>query len=109
MENNSNKPKNNQELNINLPEDIAKGNYCNLAIIVHSPSEFVMDYVNVMPGVQQGVVQSRVIMAPMHAKRLMKALQENIAIYEKQFGDISDAQNNSVQFPLNFNGPTGEA
>ncbi len=109
MANNDNKNANKQELNINLPEEVAKGNYCNLAIIVHSPTEFVMDYVSVLPGVQQGVVQSRVIMAPIHAKRLLKALQENISIYENQNGEIQDGQAPNVQFPLNFNGTAGEA
>ncbi len=99
----------NQELNINLPEEVSNGKYCNLAIIVHSPSEFVMDYVSVLPGVQQGVVQSRVVMAPIHAKRLLAALQENVAKYEQQFGEIKDVSNNSVQFPLNFSGTTGQA
>ncbi len=104
-----NQHKKEQELNINLPEDVARGNYCNLAIIVHSPTEFVMDYVSVLPGVQQGVVQSRVIMHPVHAKRLLNALQENVAMYEKQFGEIQDVQNTNIQFPLNFNGTAGEA
>ncbi len=105
-----NNPKPNQELNINLPESVANGHYCNLAILVHSPTEFVMDFVSVLPGVQnQGVVQSRIIMPPVHAKRLLLALQENIAMYEKQFGEINDGQSPNMQFPLNFNGTAGEA
>ncbi len=107
--NNENKHNQGNELNINLPEDIAPGHYSNLAIIGHSPSEFVMDYASVLPGMPQGEVKTRVIMAPIHAKRLLAALTENIAKYESNFGEIDDIQNQNIQFPININGTAGQA
>ena len=77
-----------QKLNINLTPEMAEGTYANLAIIAHSNSEFVMDFVRMMPGQKNANVQSRVIMTPDNAKKLLFALQENIAKYEKQFGTI---------------------
>ena len=67
------------QLNIELSEEIAEGEYSNLAIITHSSSEFVLDFVRIMPGVPKAKVKSRVLMNPQHAKRLMKALQDNIS------------------------------
>ncbi len=89
-------------INIQLNEMVAAGVYCNLALINHSPSEFVTDFIQLMPGVQQANVRSRVILAPLHAKRLLTALQQNIANYEQQFGEIKEVepfvlgQNNNV-------------
>ncbi|MBR4772766.1 MAG: DUF3467 domain-containing protein [Bacteroidales bacterium] len=77
-----------KEINIELSPEIAQGIYTNLAIITHSHSEFIMDYVQMMPGVPKPKVVSRVIMAPEHAKRLLKALQDNIAKYEQEHGEI---------------------
>ena len=77
-----------QKLNINLSPEMAEGTYANLAIIAHSNSEFVMDFVRLMPGQKSANVQSRVIMTPDNAKKLLFALQENIAKYEKQNGTI---------------------
>ena len=77
-----------QKLNINLSPEMAEGTYANLAIIAHSNSEFVMDFVRLMPGQKSASVQSRVIMTPDNAKKLLFALQENIAKYEKQNGTI---------------------
>ena len=77
-----------QKLNINLTPEMAEGTYANLAIIAHSNSEFVMDFVRMMPGQKNANVQSRVIMTPDNAKNLLFALQENIAKFEKQNGTI---------------------
>lgn len=79
-------------LNINLNEMVAAGVYCNLALVNHSPSEFVLDFIQLMPGVQQANVRSRVILAPLHAKRVLTALQQNIANYEQQFGEIKEVE-----------------
>ena len=79
-------------ININLNEMIAAGVYCNLALVNHSPSEFVVDFIQLMPGVQQANVRSRVILAPLHAKRVLNALQQNVANYEQQFGEIKEVE-----------------
>ena len=79
-----------QKLDINLPEDVAKGTYSNLAIITHSPTEFVLDFVSMMPGSPKAKVKSRIVMTPQHAKRLFKALADNISKYESQFGPIKE-------------------
>ncbi len=105
---NENKPNNNQ-LNIELNEEIAEGTYANLAIITHSHSEFVMDFVRVMPGVPKAKVKSRVVLTPFHAKRLMRALGENIKKYEANHGSIADAEQNEIPIPMNFGGPTTQA
>lgn len=101
--------KNNQnQINIELTEDIAQGTYANLAIITHSTSEFVIDYVRIMPGVPKAKVNSRIILTPEHAKRLLMALKDNISKYESQHGTIkvSDA---GPQIPMNFGAPTAKA
>jgi hypothetical protein len=96
------------QINIELSEEIADGVYANLAIITHSNSEFVIDYVKIMPGTPKAKVKSRVILTPQHAKRLLKALNDNIEKYESQHGQIQDID--PVQaFPMNFGGPTGQA
>lgn len=100
MENNQNQDPNN--INIELNEMVAAGVYANLALVNHSPSEFVVDFIQLMPGVQQAKVRSRVILAPLHAKRVMAALQQNIANYEQQFGEIKELEpfvlgNNNAQ------------
>lgn len=82
-----NKEMNNQ-LQIELKEDIAQGTYANLAVITHSSSEFIVDFVRVMPGVPKAGVKSRIVLAPEHAKRLLRALEENIGKYERTFGPI---------------------
>lgn len=79
----------NGELQIELKEEIGLGTYANLAIITHSSSEFVLDFVRMLPGMPKAPVQSRVILAPEHAKRLLRALEENIGKYERVFGPIS--------------------
>jgi len=95
------------QLNIEISEEIAEGSYANLAIITHSHAEFVVDFVNVMPGTPKSKVKSRIILTPQHAKRLMKAMIENISKYEAANGPIKDLED--VQLPLNFGGPTAQA
>lgn len=80
--------KDNNQLQIELKEEVAQGTYANLAIITHSSSEFIVDFVRVMPGLPKAGVQSRIVLTPEHAKRLMYALQENVSKYEKNFGAI---------------------
>lgn len=77
-----------QELDIELPEGVAEGVYSNLVIISHSTSEFVLDFAALMPGVPKAKVRSRVILAPEHAKRLLMTLQDNVAKYETNLGEI---------------------
>ena len=98
------------QLNIELSEEIAEGTYSNLALITHSQSEFVVDFIRLMPGVPKARVKSRVVMSPQNAKRLMKALAENFAKYEASNGTIKDdGANPAAAFPLNFGGPATEA
>ncbi|PKR80078.1 DUF3467 domain-containing protein [Brumimicrobium salinarum] len=104
MEDNNNKE---NKINIELPENVADGVYSNLAVITHSQSEFVCDFVQIMPGVPKGKVNSRVIMTPENAKRLLNALHDNIQKYEANAGKISD-NNNDVP-PINFGTPPTEA
>ena len=78
------------QINIELTEEVAGGIYSNLAIITHSPSEFIVDFVSMMPGTPKAKVKSRIVMTPQHAKRLYKALAENISKYESQFGPIKE-------------------
>lgn len=82
------KPPKGQEISIELPEEVAQGIYTNLAIIFHSPTEFVFDFVRVVPGVSKAKVRSRLILTPEHAKRFLLALSEHIKNYEAQFGEI---------------------
>ena len=92
-------------LQIELTPEVAEGIYSNLAIISHSSSEFVIDFARTMPGVPKAPVKSRVVLAPEHAKRLLLALQENLAKYEKQFGTILDPRGGFMPFV----GPGGKA
>ena len=102
-------PKNQEnQINIELTDDIADGIYSNLAIITHSNSEFVIDFVRLMPGIPKAKVKSRVILTPQHAKRLLKALAENISKYESANGVIKDPGEPRA-IPLNFGGPTAQA
>lgn len=98
---------NQQQLNIEISEEMADGVYANLAIITHSNAEFVLDYINVMPNSPKARVKSRVILAPQHAKRLMKALAENVKKYEQVHGIIKDTE--PVSLPMQFGGPTAQA
>ncbi|HLW20341.1 MAG TPA: DUF3467 domain-containing protein [Cyclobacteriaceae bacterium] len=98
----------NQQINVELSEEIAEGVYSNLAMIAHSNSEFVIDFIRLMPGVPKAKVKSRIIMTPDHAKRLVAALKDNIDKYEQAFGKIENGEN-APHFPLNFGGTLGEA
>ena len=100
----------NNQLSIELSDEIAQGTYSNLAVISHSSSEFVIDFVRIVPGTPKAKVKSRVILTPEHAKRLLFALQDNISKYESTFGNIKKIDgpaNNSM--PINFGGPTAQA
>ena len=96
------------QINIELPEDIAEGMYSNLAMIAHSNSEFVIDFIRLMPGVPKAKVKSRIVITPEHAKRLLGALLDNINKYEATFGDIKKTDD-TPKFPMNFGGTVGEA
>jgi hypothetical protein len=100
--------KENKQVSIELNEEIAPGVYSNLAIVNHSPTEFVVDFISMMPGMPKAKVKSRVILTPQHAKRLLGALAENVKKYESQFGAIKDA-GKQQQVPLTFGGPKAEA
>ncbi len=95
------------QINIEISEEVAEGSYANLAIITHSHAEFVIDFVNVMPGTPKSKVKSRIIFTPMHAKRFLKALEDNVTRYEAANGTIQDLE--QVEIPLNFGGPTAQA
>lgn len=97
---------NQNQINIELDEKTAEGIYSNLAIINHSNTEFVVDFVTIMPGVPKAKVKSRIVLTPQHAKRLLKALGENIHRFETAHGEIKEGE--ATQIPLNF-GPTGQA
>ena len=103
---NEQNPQQPNHLNIEISEEVAEGHYSNLAIITHSHAEFVIDFVNVMPGTPKSKVKSRVILTPQHAKRFMKALTEYVNRFEQLNGKIQDIE--EVQLPLNF-GPTAQA
>jgi len=104
MDENQNQP---NQLNIELSEEVADGIYSNLAIITHSNSEFVIDFVKVMPGVPKAKVKARVLLTPQHAKRLLVAMQDNISKYESVHGTIK--QTEALGLPMNFGGPTAQA
>jgi len=99
---------NENQLNIELSEEIAEGIYSNLAIITHSNSEFVLDFIRVMPGIPKAKVKSRIILTPEHAKRLLTALDENIEKFEAVNGRIK-IQPEPAGFPMNFGGTMGQA
>ncbi len=108
----SEKPQNQQnQINIELDEEVAQGTYSNLAVITHSTSEFIVDFVRIMPGTPKAKVKSRIVLTPEHAKRLMAALQDNVAKYEANFGPIKNLKGpgNGGTLPMNFGGPTAQA
>ncbi|MDR0546630.1 MAG: DUF3467 domain-containing protein [Dysgonamonadaceae bacterium] len=94
-------------IQIELTDDVAQGIYSNLAIIAHSASEFVVDFVSLLPGTPKAKVKSRIILTPEHAKRLMHALIDNVKKYESQFGEIKIQQNGGYNQPIV--GPIGQA
>jgi hypothetical protein len=98
------------QISIELKEDIAQGIYSNLAIITHSPSEFIVDFVRIMPGIPKAEVKSRIILTPEHAKRLLLALKDNIAKFEAAHGPIKQAEGQGdMLIPMNFGGPSAQA
>jgi len=94
------------QINIEMPEDVAEGIYSNLAIISHSQSEFVIDFVRLLPNVPKAKVKSRIVITPHHAKRFLKALADNVKKYETQHGTIKGSS--EPPFPMNFT-PTAQA
>ncbi|WP_026998404.1 DUF3467 domain-containing protein [Eisenibacter elegans] len=94
--------------NIELPAELAEGEYANLVMILHSNAEFVLDFIRMMPGLPQPRVKSRVILTPEHAKRLVAALNDNIRQYEETYGAIQMPQDTS-KTPIHFSGQMGEA
>lgn len=101
--------KNENKLNIELSEELAEGVYSNLAIISHSNSEFVIDFIKVLPGMPKAKVKSRILMTPEHTKRLLHALQDNLDKFELTNGKVKDIEPSSGGIPMNFGGPTAEA
>jgi hypothetical protein len=98
------------QISIELKEEVAQGTYSNLAIITHSPSEFIIDFVRMMPGLPKADVKSRIILTPEHAKRLMFALKDNIAKYEAIHGQIKNMESMTPPIiPMGFGGPAAQA
>lgn len=98
---------NENQINIELSEEIAEGTYSNLAIITHSSSEFVIDFVRLMPGVPKAKVKARILLTPQHAKRLLLALEDNLDKFEDVHGPIKEGE--SINLPMNFGGPSAQA
>ena len=96
------------QINIELSEDMAEGIYSNLAMIAHSNSEFVIDFIRLMPGVPKAKVKSRIVMTPEHAVRFLQALKDNLERYQDTFGDIRD-MSDMPKIPFNFGGTMGQA
>jgi hypothetical protein len=101
-------PEEENQLNIELSEEMAEGIYSNMVMIAHSNSEFVMDFIRIMPGVPKAKVKSRIIITPEHAKRLLAALKDNIRKYEDSFGTIRQTDD-GFSLPMTFGGKMGEA
>lgn len=102
------KKQNGNQINIELNDEVAQGIYANLAIITHSTSEFVLDFVRLMPGMPKAQVKSRIILTPEHAKRLMLALMDNVSKYESVHGPIKNIEA-APTLPMTFGGPMGQA
>lgn len=100
--------KNQKQLNIELPEEVAEGTYSNLAIISHSQSEFVLDFVRLVPNVPKAKVKARIILTPQHAKRLLNALNENVKKFENLHGLINEPDHPPFP-PMSFNTPKAQA
>jgi len=100
-------PEQPNQLNIEISEEVSEGQYANLAIITHSHAEFVIDFVNVMPGTPKSKVKSRIILTPFHAKRFMKAMIENVNKFEAANGNIQDME--QIEVPFTFGGPVAQA
>ncbi len=103
-----NDQENKNQIDIELSADVAEGIYSNLAVITHSQSEFIVDFIKMMPGVPKANVKSRIILTPQHAKRLMRALQDNLSKFESVYGKIKEADQ-MEGLPFNLGGPTAQA
>ncbi|WP_428654016.1 DUF3467 domain-containing protein [Runella sp.] len=103
-----NKSEPEQQINVEISEEMAEGVYSNLVMIAHSNSEFILDFIRMMPGVPKAKVKARVILTPEHAKRLLAALKDNIRKYEENYGDIRHSDEPDFPF-MSFGGPVGEA
>jgi hypothetical protein len=101
------KNQNQNQINIELSDEVGEGIYSNLAVITHSNSEFVVDFIKLMPGVPKAKVKSRIILTPQHAKRLYRALKENIGKFEAMHGAIKETEGGD--FPFQLSGPAGQA
>ena len=101
----NNNPKEQPGVDIELPEELAEGTYVNFSIIAHSDSEFVIDFVRIIPGIPKGRIKARVVLNPVHAKQLTELLRTQVQMYEKQFGEI----HTPGKLVLNINNPIGEA
>lgn len=99
--------KGNNQISIELPEDVAEGTYANLAVISHSHAEFILDFIRLVPNVPKAKVKSRIILTPQHAKKLMRALIDNVKKFENQNGPINDVDPHTP--PMNFNTPPAQA
>lgn len=97
------------QINIELSEEIAEGIYSNLAIITHSNQEFVLDFIKMMPGIPKAKVKARIVLTPQHAKRFMKALQDNVRKFESMHGTIADSEDFPGGMNMNFGVPTAQA
>ena len=98
---------NQKKINIEIKEDVASGVYSNLVVVNHSPSEFVVDFVTMMPGFTKAKVSSRVILTPQHAKKFLQILGQNVSSFEKQNGVIKVVDVKKI--PLDFGGPKAQA
>ena len=107
----ANENEKNGQLQIEVKPETAHGIYSNLAVVTHSPNEFVLDFVSMLPGMPKAEVVSRIILVPEHAKRLMLALQDNVMRYEKEFGQIplDTRANTGAPVPPRTANPFGEA
>ncbi|MGB1217716.1 MAG: DUF3467 domain-containing protein [Saprospiraceae bacterium] len=91
----------NNQISIELPEEVAEGTYANLAVISHSQAEFIVDFIRMVPNVPKAKVKSRIILTPQHAKRLLRALADNVKKFEQQNGVINDSEPPHFP-PMNF-------
>ncbi|XCI75568.1 MAG: DUF3467 domain-containing protein [Flavobacteriales bacterium] len=101
----STQAENKEELDVELPDNIADGVYANMGIINYSPTEFVLDFVSLMPGMPKARIKSRVILTPQHLKRLQQVIKENLDNYETHYGKIGEEQ----RMLINFSPFRGEA
>lgn len=99
------------QLDVELSVETAKGVYSNLAMITHSQAEFIVDFLQMLPGIPKAIVRSRIILTPLHAKRLLAALSDNVSKYEARFGTIKEPERGNEDNTIGFlgNAPSTEA